>query len=49
MLLLIAVIETLTEDVFTFPETPYKPIIICTPLLLQVEWTTECGQKDYVT
>jgi len=40
MLLLIAEIKTLTEDVFIFPETPYTPIIICTPLLLQAEWTT---------
>jgi len=40
MLLLIAVIKTLTEDVFIFPETPYTPIIICKLLLLQVEWTS---------
>jgi len=40
MLLLIAVIKTLTEDVLIFPVTPYTPIIICTPLLLQAEWTS---------
>jgi len=46
MLLLIAVTKTLTEDVFIFPESPYMPIIICTPLLLQAEWTSVPPNAD---
>jgi NADH:ubiquinone oxidoreductase subunit 2 (subunit N) len=34
-LLFIVVIQTLTEDLFTFERNPYTPIIICTPLLLK--------------
>jgi NADH:ubiquinone oxidoreductase subunit 2 (subunit N) len=34
-LLFIGVIETLTEDLFTFERNSYTPIIICTPLLLK--------------
>jgi hypothetical protein len=46
MLLLIAAINTLTEEVFIFPESPYMPIIFCTPLLLQAEWTSVPTNAD---
>jgi hypothetical protein len=46
MLLLTAVIKTLKKDVFTFPETPYTPIIICTFLPLQAEWTSVPPNAD---
>jgi NADH:ubiquinone oxidoreductase subunit 2 (subunit N) len=34
-LLFMVVMRTLTEDLFSFQENPYTPIIICTPLLLK--------------
>jgi hypothetical protein len=38
-LLFVVVIKTLTEDLFTFENNPYTPIIICTPLLLK-KWSS---------
>jgi hypothetical protein len=46
VLLLIAVIKTLAENVFTFPESQYMPIITCTTLLLQAEWTSVLTNED---
>nr|WNL54173.1 NADH dehydrogenase subunit 2 [Microcerotermes aff. subinteger] len=34
-LLFMVVMKTLTEDLFTFENNPYTPMIICTPLLLK--------------
>nr|YP_009350806.1 NADH dehydrogenase subunit 2 [Trichotermes ducis]YP_009350936.1 NADH dehydrogenase subunit 2 [Jugositermes tuberculatus]AIY61737.1 NADH dehydrogenase subunit 2 [Jugositermes tuberculatus]AQP27823.1 NADH dehydrogenase subunit 2 [Trichotermes ducis]AQP28157.1 NADH dehydrogenase subunit 2 [Jugositermes tuberculatus] len=34
-LLFMVVMSTLTEDLFSFQENPYTPMIICTPLLLK--------------
>jgi hypothetical protein len=50
MLLLtcIAVIKTLAENVFTFPESSYMPIIICTTLLLQAEWASVLQNADKI-